>query len=515
MAAKILLNVSARRVSIGVFAQRKLAEVQSFPNDDSAWMAFGRVLALHEGAPVYLMVDAVEEDFRSESLPHVFGRARREMVARKLGQFFRTAPYRAAWRQGRSRDKRRDDQYLFLSLNSTDLIRPCLEVIEARKAPLAGIYLMPTVSQALVDQIKADTSGVLLVSLQASGLRQTFFHEGRLRISRLTPLEASGEAATARAFAEEIEKSRLFLYNSRLLSREARLRVWVIDPAGVFGNLCSEVPQEANLACAMLGREDLARAVGLSPRDVPQDTDALLLCLLGRHPPPCSLAVPRQTRGFRLHQMRLATFAAAASIVVAAALWSGYHLYARSDYLARAAAARVEAGQLQLKYDDAARHFPAAPASAEDMRKAVEVVGMLRKYVRTPEALMEVVGRTLASYPKIQLVKLNWRYGAETGEGANQPPSGPAQSTPAQWVETGEVEAEIRPFDGDYRAALALIERFAQSLRAEAGVADVRVIQLPVNLDPKVGLSGNTQDILDARSASAQFKVALRLGRSG
>jgi len=510
MPVRILLNISARRVTMAVFAQRRLAEVRSVANDQAAPAAFGRLLAAHERTPVYVMADVVEEDFRAETLPHVMGAARRDMVARKLGQFFRTAPYRAAWLQGRAHDRRRDDQYLFLALNNGDLLRPFLETIESRRAPLAGIYLLPVVSQALVERLKPTAAGVLLVSMQGGGLRQSFFVDGKLRISRLTPFDSAPEQPMGRLLAEEIEKSRLFLYNSRLFSRDAPLQAWVLDPTGALHAACAELPVDPNFSCSVLDREALVKVFGIPAADLPQDMDALLLCLLGRHPPECSLALPRQTRGFAYHRLRFATYGLAATFAAVAVVWSGYNLYARVDHADRAVLARREAARLQLQYQEAARRLPAAPTSAENMRTAVDAVDAVRAHARTPEAAMRAIGKTLTAYPNVDLTRLAWRHGAERpATGADT-----AQAGLAEWEEVAEISAEIRPFNGDYRAALRLIEHLAGSLRGQPGVAEVRIVELPVNLDPKSGLSGNTSDALDA-AAAAQFKLALKLGRAG
>ena len=40
--------------------------------------------------PVFAMVDAVEEDYRFETLPHSFGSERAQMVARKLSSITAT-----------------------------------------------------------------------------------------------------------------------------------------------------------------------------------------------------------------------------------------------------------------------------------------------------------------------------------------------------------------------------------------------------------------------------------------
>lgn len=497
MSATLLLNLSAQRVTFGVFARGRLGSVASHPNDGTAAAAFAALLDAHPGRPVRVMLDVVEEDFRCESLPHVLGRAREEMTARKLTQYFRTAPYRAACRQGRLEGPRRDDQYLFVAVTNGDLLRPYLDLIEARRAPLAGVWLLPVVSQALAARL-FPRGGVLLVSFQGAGLRQSLFVDGWLRISRLTPAESAGQKPEA-LLAEELEKSRLFLYNSRLYPRDAPLQAIVLDPAGDLAEACARIAPEPQFRCQALGGAALARAFGLAQADFPRDMDALMLCLLGRQIPPCNLAQPQLTTGYTLHRLRRGIQAVAAGIAVMGVVAAGYQLNQARTLREQAAVARQEAALIKARYDEAARSFPAAPASAEHMRRVVEAAQLLHRLDRRPDAAFALLGRVLTAFPQVELSRLGWR----------RTDLSPAEGAPAA-RESVEVTAEIRPFDGDYRAALALIERLAQALRSQPGVQEVRLTQLPVNLDPKAPLAGNTAE--RPENARAQFKLAVTLG---
>ena len=97
MSTKILVSLSARKASFALFDRGALSGFAAYDNDDRALRAFGELIARHRDAPVYLMVDTVEEEYRTELMPHVWGGARREMSKRKLTQLFRTLPFRAAW----------------------------------------------------------------------------------------------------------------------------------------------------------------------------------------------------------------------------------------------------------------------------------------------------------------------------------------------------------------------------------------------------------------------------------
>jgi hypothetical protein len=510
MAAKILVSLTARSARFALFEHGALARVAGYDNGEAAWSAFGVLLQRHPNTPVYLMLDTVEEEYRTEVLPHVHGGARRDMLQRKLGQLFRTVPYRATWLQGRVQDggKRQDDVYLFLALISGELLRPYLDHIQRRRAPLAGIYLLPQVSQALATQLKCATPGALLVSRQQGGLRQSFFLNGRLRISRLTPFDLQGDpqadADVVKHYADEIEKSRLFLYNSRLLPREARLTVQVLDFDNRLAALPAQLPQEANLSCQCLSFEQVCAALGSATSRLPRDNEALHLYLLGKYPPPVSLAAAQLTGDFTVHRLRLGLYAASAALVVLGVLWSGYNLYRGYANQFAIKAVMADSARYRIQYEEAARRFPTAPVSAEKLRRAVDAAGHIKQLGRTPETFMQTLAQGLDAFPQVQLNRMEWRYGA----------SAATQATPninAPWQQRGEIEAEIRPFTGDYRSALTLIERFAAALRGQAGVAEVTIAKLPVNLDPSATLRGSTQDNVETKPGAAQFKLNIVL----
>jgi hypothetical protein len=523
MAAKILVSLTARSARFALFERGALSRLAGYENGESAWNAFGALLQQYSDIPVYLMLDTVDEEYRTEVLPHVRGSARREMLKRKLGQLLRTAPYRASWLQGREQGggKRQDDIYLFLALNSGELLRPYLDHIQRLRAPLAGIYLLPQVSQALATQLKCATPGVLLVSCQQGGLRQSYLLNGRLRISRLTPFDPQGdpqgdpqrdsrrESAMAEYYAAEIEKSRLFLYNSRLLPRDVRLTVQLLDFDGKLTALPAQLPQDPNLSCQCILFEQVCATLGIAANALPRDSEALHLYLLGKYAPAVSLAAPQLTGDFTVHQWRLGLYAASAALTAAALLWSGYNLYRGYANQAAIKSVMADTARYRAQYEEAARHFPAAPVSADKLRRAVEITGQIKQLARTPETFMQTVSQGLNAFPQIQLDRMQWQYAPDPGVAA----TAQAMNAGLNWRQQGEIEAEIRPFTGDYRSALALIERFAAALRSQAGVADVKITKLPVDLDSGTALSGSTQDNVETKPGAAQFKLKIMLKR--
>ena len=85
MAEKLLVCVAAEQVTAGRWRRGHLEECRVFTNDQSGFAAFEKYISQFSGVPAYLMVDAVEEDYRFETLPHAFG-FRPGIQLDKLGQ---------------------------------------------------------------------------------------------------------------------------------------------------------------------------------------------------------------------------------------------------------------------------------------------------------------------------------------------------------------------------------------------------------------------------------------------
>ena len=124
---------------------------------------------------------------------------------------------------------------------------------------------------------------------------------------------------------------------------------------------------------------------------------------------------------------------------------------------------------------------------------------------------MQVVSRAIEPSPEVFLQEINWAYGTQTinaegGERAAQP----AAETPGNPRQSGYVAGEIRPFQGDYRAAIDVINAIANRLARDPAVATARVVNYPLNVNPALALSGNTRDAAD-HTGTASFKIVLTL----
>lgn len=529
MADKLLLCVSSTRATAARWRGGKLALCEVFANDEEGLAAFAEYLKTAKGAPAYIAVDAVEEDYRIDTLPHAYGADRVELVERKLKQHYRNAPYVAATLQGRDTGKRRDDRYLFSALTNAELVNGWLQAIQAQGLPVAGIYLLPTICAGLVEKLQLKSASQLIVSQQSGGLRLTYFRDGQFRLSRLSRSDTARAATPAQAYAEEISNTRLYLHALRATTLDEHLALLLVDRNNAFDEVAQTIARDSpGIECTRIDAGEIATRLGMNPAVLAVSPDALFLQLLGQKAPTANLAPAKVTTGFQQYQSRRAIHLASTVAAAAGIAWIGYNLWQVYDLKDQTADAARQTATQQAQYQEATRQFPAAPTTAENLKRTVEIAQKLRADRRTPEKLMQIVAAALEPSPDIVVRELGWKYGRTDIESTGAPadpraaaaaappaptplPGAPAASAPRR--QTALIEGEIRPFRGDHRAAIDAINSLAERLRRDPAVQDVRVDKLPLNVNPGLQLSGNT---LDSRTegATAEFRlfIALRPG---
>ena len=520
MAEKLLVSISAQNATVARWRGSRLGACQEFANDAGGLAAFKDYLATLPDMPADVMVDAVEEDYRFETLPHAYGPDRVQMAERKLKQHYRNTPYMTAWRVGRDTGKRRDDQYLFSALTNPDLLTEWLAAIVARDLPVEGIYLLPLVSASLPEKLNTAAANLLIVAQHSVGLRLTFFRDRQFRLSRLTRGESGRTDSRARYFAEEISNTRLYLHALRTLTLDEHLSVLLLDRGDDLADVMEDVAREnPSLECMRVGRRDLATRLGIAEPLLDASPYVVYLQLLGLKRPESNLATDTVTTGYRRYRTRRAIYAACGAVAAGGALWVGGNLFQMFGYRAEKEQAAGQTAQLTRQYQEITRQFPAAPTSADNLRKTVELAQELRKSARTPDTVMALLSRALEASPAGVVRELGWKYGATdiSSERSAPAPVGaatapaPVPAAPgAARRQSALIDGEIRPFNGDFRAAIATINDFAARLGKDPRVQEVRVIKLPLNVNPTQPLAGNTLDSPDQNTA-ADFKLVLVL----
>jgi hypothetical protein len=507
MAAKLLICVSSEQATAAIWRRRRLVSCSVFENDEKGWSAFRGYLESAKGLPIHIIVDTVEEDFRFETLPHVRGSDRAEMVGRKVKQLYRATPYYSYALQERATDKRRDDRYLFAALTNPEVLAPWLSAIEAFELPVSGIYPLALVSVTLIERLKLKHPNLLIITKDAAGLRQTFFKNLKFRISRLTPLRGIAEQANEH-YAEEIGNTRMYLDALNVTHVDDMLEIVVLDQNGSLAGLVSAVMAgRPNVNCQYLSAVDISSRFGIPAAILGSSVDVLHLHLLGEQAPTLNLAPAHITRTYQRYAAGRWVYAASGLLLLAAAAWSGVNVYNARDIDAKTATVQQQTRDAQAKYLEVTSQFPETPTTPENLRHTVETAEHILAGSRTPEPMFAVISHALDASPEILLQKLEWHYTDENSGKSDSKTVKPVATDPSNPVQVGVVKGEINRFAGDYQLAMEIIHGFVERISKNNSVAEVKVLKLPLDVSSASGLNGSTT--ATPGKLTAQFEIAV------
>ncbi len=498
---QIILCANAKQLVAGVWHADQLQQSERFLNNETGHVAFSNFLADHAETKILLISNALEEDYRVESLPHTSGNAKKELINRKLDQFYRGLTYRTAHFIMREKDKRKDDRFLFVALNNDDFLRPWMQIIQDTESQLVGVYGLPMLSRFLVKSFKLSAQHILLCEMLSTGLRQTYLHNGRLRMSRMIPNVPSDSKQLSYFYAVETQKTRLYLMSKRLIERDTILNVQLAGLAvESFSAIQASFQHEPGFECEVMPLAPLIKSQQLSQTAVKKVPELLHMQLLATGHQVDNLAPESLTKHFKLRRWSTLIKALALIIAIGAGLIGMWYLYQsmvyKNDYLAAQQATKLE----QLKYNNVAAEFPSTKLSALDLQKAVKLKQQLTSLPKSPRHLMVVLANALSAIPNIKLETLQWQQAGLQTIIAKYPDLSTLKNNQAlrgqnaSLLTSGTMTAKIGDFDGDYRAANQVVEQLAAQLKDDAYVLQVKILQTPSNQNSHENLSGTTKD---------------------
>lgn len=518
MATRLLVCISAAGVTVALWKGR-LGTCLRFDADEAGEAEFSLLLKTMPGVPVLFMVDTVDEDYRLETLPRVRGADRRAMLDRRLRQTYRTSPFVSArlQRRQRARGQRSDDVFLLAALTETSTVLPWIEIATGLRMPIVGVFTAPTVTPTAVGPLGLNGRAQLIVSRHAAGMRQTFLRDGQFRFSRLTPLRGTSDTSVGggTSTGTEIINTRMYLNALQATAADEVVDVVILDQDDTLEPLREAVAgAQVPVRARRIGREELSRRLKIPRVALEATPDALPLHLLGTTVPVENLAPEALRAGYRVHQAGRWLVAAAAGVAVVGSAWILVNITATRRIESEIAARARETAELKTSYAELTRQFPATPAPAPMLKLAVDAFDHLRERARTPEDLFAAVSRGLEAHPTITLNSISWRHSRAADAATAFATAGNVtggDGTPRQF---GLLSGEITPFRGDYRTAVVTIREFAEDLRRDPRVAEIKILKLPLDDSSRQALSGSTNARVE-QQVGAQFEFAITLREAG
>lgn len=485
---RLILLATPRQIGVLNWRPGHMHWLGEFPASAAGLAGFSKIVQKHAHLPVLLVADTVDEDYRSEILPHVQGRARDELLARKLKQLFRNARFTGAWRQTRETTGRRDDRYLLAALTDADWLTPWLSVLHRERVPLYGITPLALACQHLLNKLRVQEPHTLLACRLDNSLRLSYYHDGRLRFSRLigsdSPTQLPGNAA------DEIAKTQLYLTGQRILPREARLHVLLLDPSGQLDSAQAPLNADPAFNARLIDMGSLARALRIPDDFLAATPEVAPLAAIAGEALQLNLAPPELLQRHTEFRWRRGLHLAAGIVAaIGLVLTAGYWLHAE-DLRDQSLRMKAETQRGDARHAAIVRSFPTLATRPDQLGQTIALATQLKHSPLDINALSLTLGRALTEHPEVILKTLTLQ---DTANGSA----------------TITLEARLADFDGNFRAAMSRIDSFAARLAAAPGVSSVERTTSPVNTAPTATLSGKTAG--EVNPGETRFTLSLQV----
>ncbi|MCY4283272.1 MAG: hypothetical protein OXE03_10215 [Gammaproteobacteria bacterium] len=477
---------------------------------------FRHYLSQHPDIPFYLLVDLADEEFRQDTVPHVSRRDQRALLKRKVGRLFKDSSYCCHRITGRERTGRRDDRVLLSALAAPGLLGQWVALLDEARAPLAAICSLPLFTARLLPAVAGQTGGRrLLVSLhRSSGLRQTCFDNGEFQFSRLTPLPDAERGLDPAVISAEVDKVRRYLDSRRTDPSAARLDVHLLLTGSLLQQVQGAFTEQESVRYHVFDLHRPAPENAAAEATQSLFSDGYFIWQLLTLRPKNDYADTRQRRWFFLQRLRAGVVAASCALLLGSVCRSALTGYHGLVLQRQVEAARQQAVRHAAAYEQANKRLPQTPVEASELKAAVMTAARLAQQRTPPLRMVSVLSDSLDEFPVIHLHKLGWEAAGHDDIAAQGAPAhavtpvvAVVTDAPATVYQVAHLHARIEPFNGNLREALALVNRFVAHLRAQAGVREVGILAMPLDVSSAAALQGNTRT--RPRQAEFSLKVVL------
>ena len=471
----------------------KIAVIRDFADSTQGREEFRSFLKSVK-CPAYLLTDLIEEDFRHELVPHLTGKKRTALLTRKFDQYYRGTPFRQATLLHRQKSGRRDDDFLFSALTNPALIMHWVDIILEQKIQLIGIYSVPQISTPLVKD--KDSNHILLVTWERlSGLRQTYFSNKHLQISRLTPVYSG--LTFPSAVVNELSRTFQYLKSLSLLPTNQTLDVLILCHNDDRKELQEKLPDTHDMRYELADIAEIGQQLKLDYYFTDSDASQIFLHYLAAHPPKSNYANASHIHFHSLGRLRTALYLASALLLLGSILWVVDNTIRSTEETTEISELKAETQTISKEVKEITGAFPNTYAPAGDMKAGVTVMRKLNQYSPPPLRIMSRISTSVDRFPQIQLDELSWQLSSTEPVASNT-----IADVPARVI---ILKGRMIDFANDYRAALNYLDSFQRDLE-EKGY-QVTVLNRPVDVSP----SGSIADQREAAPEALTF--SLRLSR--
>jgi hypothetical protein len=519
---KRLLYLTANRLTAHSLSRASLVADATFERNDQGIAAFAAYLAGSRNL-YYLVVDVVEEDYHQDTIPYLGRKDRRLVLGRKLGQRYRDTSLTLSMTLGYEQSERRNEKVLYAAFSNTQQFQPWLSALEQKECRLAGIYSTALLAPTVIQGAGLKVPRCLLVSVQATGLRQSYVEDGKIRFSRVGRLNLENAASVAATCAGESARLQQYLVTTRVLpTATTPIDVMVLAAGKYHAALTEACRSSETLRYHVIDADSQCRSAGMKRFPPEAPCDALFLHAAATAAPAEQFAQEQHRHHFHLWQISRGLYAAGMAVLAAGLLFAGVLLL--DVYFLRG---KIEADQtrfqaLSAEYARLTATFPPTPTSTENLKTTIKQYRLLQAQTASPADLYAQISKALAGFAQVEIERIQWRIGkpATRGgpKGAAPKAAAPvAAGAPAGAADPGYALATVSArVVGARRVELRAITDMASQFIAELKKnpqLDITDVNMPFTLTSDDTLAGDIgSERAIAEDAAFSFTVGRKLG---
>lgn len=510
----IIVYVTHHRLMVSLWQGQQYQSHQIYQHQEADHVAFRHYLSQHKKAALYLIVDSMEEEYQLAVLPHVKASVRREMLARKLSQFSRNSDYKTAYFLYRETASRQDDVFVFLALTNPHFLQAWMAIIQSEQALFVGMYAWPTLSQAMVCQMKMPPPQLLFCERLSSGWRQTYFQDGGLRISRLTPIEPLSLPLLSDFYLAEIEKMQLYLRSQRMINDAIALPVMLSSLDMANGELVKALEQRGH-KCHVLNRQHAIKKYHLKRADIQAYPELQFMQWLSDMDKSANLAPAELTKAHHIQQLankiyKITILLMVVGILIAASFYlQAVKKNEQVEHLEKQTHSLLKQQALMMSQS------PESPLSGSALKAVVTTAEMVSQ--QSPLPFLQVMSTVLEEAPEISINRIHWVLSdrediKDENSGASTQTNDIAEGHRSEGLlQIGFVTAKVNHVTRDRQKTLASAQRFVTNLRADNRVKAVQVMESPLDKQVIEKVQGSTEEDYTPPLASLTFTLKIIL----
>jgi hypothetical protein len=520
---KRLLYLTANRLAAYSLARGKLAVDANFERNDAGVAAFSAFLAGSHHL-YYLVVDVVEEDYHRDTIPELSRKDRRQVLARKLAQRYRDTSLTLSLSLGFEQGERRNEKVLYASFSNTQQFQPWLAALAQKEVRLVGVYSTALLAPALIKGAGLKAPRCLLVSVQQTGLRQSYVEDGKIRFSRIGRLNLEDAAGVAAACATESARLQQYLVTMRLLpAANTPIDVMVLAAAQYHAALTEACRDTEVLRFHVIDADAQCRKIGLSsfPSDAP--CEALFLHAAATAAPAEQFAQEQQRHHYRLWQISKGLYAAGLAVCVSGLLYAGLQLFEVYGLRQKIQSDQSQFDAISAEYARVTATFPPTPTSTENLKTTIKQYQTLEKQTASPATLYAEISKALAGFPQVEIERIEWRVGKppqDSGtKGATPKAAAPAAAPAAEpaAAPAADLGYQLATVSGrvvgarrtDLRSITDMTNQFVATLKKMPKL-EVFGVHMPFDITTDETLAGN---IGSERAIAEDARFTVTIGR--